>query len=112
MIIRPRCLPPRWDKVVKDGPLSCDLVLGNATQYKAHMFWSSKRLVVAIEGRGCYTFEHYAHWTYVQDKLDLLDGDAMNIADFINVQLGLKEAEQGEYMESCCQDVKQDEREV
>ena len=38
---------------------------------------------------------------YAAEKLKLLDWDAMNIADFINRQLGLSGKAQGKYIKAC-----------
>jgi hypothetical protein len=60
-----------------------------------------ERLLVSIEDHGAYTFSGFVHEMYAAEKLKLLDWDAMNIADFINRQLGLSGKAQGKYIKAC-----------
>lgn len=71
-------------------PFYGDVSLGNSTQYKIGIFRCvNGRLFVGVEGRGCYTFGNWCHYSYAAEKLNLkFEGDARNIADFINCQLG------------------------
>ncbi len=77
-----------------------NVALGNMTMYKiATTMLRNGYLFIAIENKGCYEFEHFAHANYVQDKLRLMEGDAGNIADFINDQFPNREMteRQGRY---------------
>lgn len=65
------------------------VALGNMTQYEIAVMRSKPSLFVGIVGKGCYTFGPFlAHPSYVQEKLEILEGDANNMADFINSQYG------------------------
>ena len=81
-----------------------DLSLGNATMFRIGCFWTKGRLFLAIEGRGAYTFHNWVHRGYVQEKIGLMEGDAANVADFLNAQLGHPEDLQGYYNERSCGD--------
>ena len=78
--------------------------LGNGTAFTIFMAWTDRDvddrvLFVGVEGHGAYSFSHFVHWTYAAEKLGLLQGDAANIADLINHQLGKgrDSPAQGEY---------------
>jgi len=79
--------------------------LGNSSMFNIGIFAETFPLFVAIESHGAYGFGVTAHAGYVKDKLKLrFEGDAANIADFINDQLyepGSIER-QGEYTEQLC----------
>ncbi len=81
-----------------DLPFYGDVSLGNSTQYKVGMFKTvSGRLFVGVEGKPCYTFGNWCHYSYAAEKLGLrFEGDARNIADFINSQLGHDLSAEGE----------------
>jgi hypothetical protein len=65
------------------------VALGNMTQYEIAIIRSAPHLFIGIVGKKCYTFGPFrAHPSYVQEKLGLLEGDANNMADFINSQYG------------------------
>ena len=77
-----------------------DVTLGNGTMFKVFAAYvKQNRIFVGIERHQCYTFDSWVHYGYVMEKLGLLNGDAMNIADWINCQLGcfLPDREQGVY---------------
>lgn len=105
--IRPRkgeTITERWPLVLPEfqsvwyGTVN----LGNGTAFAIGMFWflddGDRRLFMGVEGHGAYPFRGFVHWTYAAKKLGLLEGDAMNIADLLNRQLGHNEGSaQGEY---------------
>ncbi len=65
------------------------VALGNMTQYEIAIIRSTQHLFIGIIGKKCYRFGPFrAHPSYVQEKLGLLEGDANNMADFINSQYG------------------------
>jgi len=81
------------------------VALGNATQYQVFMIKDEMdRLYVAVMGRGAYEFSGHAHPSYVQQKLGLkFEGDASNLADFINTQNGSYSYEKyGQYDSNLC----------
>jgi hypothetical protein len=80
------------------------VALGNMTQYRILTAKLKRGVFIAIEGVGAYEFQGFAHKGYVQDKLNIKHaGDAENIADFINDQMGTGTYErQGEYMAHLC----------
>lgn len=74
------------------------VALGNGTQYRISAFRQGSRLVVGIETHGTYTFGAFVHWAYAAEKLQLLQSDAENVADWINDQLSISpELRQGRY---------------
>lgn len=86
-------------------PFYGDVSLGNMTMYKMYLaFVPNGRFLVGIENKGLYTFEHWCHWTYAQEKLNLtFESDARAVADFINCQLGhIHDEDQGVYDERYC----------
>lgn len=93
-----------------DLPFYGSTPLGNGTQFTFGIFEidcnDGPRLLVAVEGRGAYTFSGFVHWTYAAEKLGLLEGDARNVADMVNDQLGLSgnhaELRQGYYVPGLC----------
>ncbi len=92
----------RWDKLpISNKPFICDLSLGNCTMYRTVAFFTSfpYRFFVGLESKGCFFFpcEGKIHPEYVIEKLNLMPGDAANIADWINVQLGIAAEEYGHY---------------
>jgi len=89
---------PRWQKVVTgafNAPWVGTLCLGNGTAFVTTGFTrltiSGTRLFVGIERKGCFFFPlgRAIYPTYVEEKLNLCKGDASNIADWINVQIGI-----------------------
>lgn len=82
-----------------------DVALGNGTQFRIGIVPSfAGSIMVGVIGRGCYEFTHHVHASYVAEKLNLMDGDAANMADFINDNLYQQSAyvskRQGHYLES------------
>lgn len=66
-----------------------DIALGNGTQWKFFLALTPEvnpRVFVGIELHGAYAFDDFAETFYVAEKLGLLPGDAMNVADLINDQ--------------------------
>ena len=77
-----------------------NVTLGNWTMFKVFaMPISPGKFFIAVQHHGCYAFESWVHWEYAAEKLALLPADARNMADWINVQLGVfdQEREQGRY---------------
>lgn len=72
--------------ILEDGLYK--VALGNSTQYEIAIMRHDRGTVIGIIGKGCYVFTHNAHPAYVQEKLKVGAGDAENVADFINCQLG------------------------
>lgn len=87
-IIRPDSTG-RFPKVTL--PFYGPVALGNGTQWTFSVVPGGNGIVVSIEGRGSYSFGHFVHWTYASEKLGLMQGDAENVADFVNDQLGVEE---------------------
>lgn len=92
-----------WLKKDFTNPYYGDLSLGNGTQYKVGIFMYKGRLFVGVERKGAYTFGGWCHWTYAQEKLNLMVADAKNFADFINTQLGDTDKPQGIYEPYFCE---------
>lgn len=77
----------KWPEVPRNKLLTVSL--GNATEWRIGLFDTRPgRCLVAIERKGAFEFPtaHFLHATYIEEKLNLLNGDAMNIADFLNTQ--------------------------
>jgi hypothetical protein len=64
-----------------------EVALGNGSQFTIAIVPNDGRVLIAVEGKGAYTFGHTAHPSYVQEKLKVMNGDAVNLADLINDQL-------------------------
>lgn len=80
-----------------------NLALGNMTMFQIGFIHDTDFFFIGVCGKGAYTFTHFAHWAYVAEKLKLMEGDARNLADFINTQIIVDEFEkQGYYDKSCC----------
>lgn len=94
--IWPKMMPPT------DVPVYCRVALGNATALNIGMFWTydedGRNLFVGIEDFGAYIFTGFIHWSYLEEKIrGLMQWDYMNLADFLNVQLGRIGEKQGKY---------------
>ncbi len=95
----PNPCEPRWDKVVKQlhdfestEPFFRKVALGNGTAFKVFGAWCSDFgrgpvIAVGVEERGFFAFSHFVHYSYLMEKMKLLNGDASNLADWINTQL-------------------------
>jgi len=72
---------------------TCECVaLGNGTAIELAAWLSEGGKVhIAIKGHGYYYFSHYAHFSYVMEKLfgGKWQGDAEVVASFINRVLGI-----------------------
>jgi hypothetical protein len=81
-----------------------NIALGNGTMFQVGFIRNEGSFFIGIMGKGAYTFSHFAHWDYVANKLNLLEGDARNLADFINTQVLALEGfnKQGYYNLDCC----------
>jgi hypothetical protein len=98
----------KWPEVPLNVLLTVSL--GNATQWNIGLFETTRgRCLVVIERKGAFNFSapDFLHYGYVQEKLGLMNGDAMNVADFLNAQhifnQGLKqEIKQGYYNPAFC----------
>lgn len=96
------------------------VALGNSTQHTfVLLVRDSSVLVVAYLGGGCYEFQGYAHWGYVMEKMGIqFEGDARNIADFINCQMDKawlpqgKYVSQGSYIERFCEEMTVDPEQI
>jgi hypothetical protein len=81
------------------------VALGDGTAFNIGMVWvydgEDRRLFVGVEGHGAYTFSKGVHYSYLMEKLKLFEWDAMNLADFLNRQLGRTGPAQGKYMKVC-----------
>lgn len=94
----------RW-YIVKnaiDNPIILSLNLGNGTAFRVifFRFIQQYRLFVGIEGKGCFLFresKNYVSPKYVAEKLNLEEGDADNLADWLNAQLNVNAKEFGYY---------------
>jgi len=94
---------------LKPKPFYGELPLGNGTLFTVGAFelGFDGRLFVGIEGHGAYTFNGFVSWNYAAEKLGLLEGDARNVADWINAQLNINiigsgRGPQGFYDERFC----------
>ncbi len=85
-------------------PFHGRISLGNMTEYTVGMFRPKPTvLFVGIEYRGAYTFENWAHWNYVREKLNLQEADARNMADLINfINNHRDRSAQGRYQAEVC----------
>ncbi len=93
---RPNAEEPRWDLVVHEHePYFQKVALGNGTAFRILAVWCTEFpgrgpvLAVGVEERSFFAFQHFVHWSYLQEKMKLLNGDARNLADWVNTQLGL-----------------------
>jgi hypothetical protein len=95
----------RWDVVVEPGfPFYGSVALGNGTQWRFGAFFTpGGKLFVGIEEHGAYVFDGFVHFTYAMEKFHILNGDAMNVADWINAQIFEPEQiQQGHYKDDLC----------
>ena len=91
----------RWNRV--EIPFFGSVALGNMTQWRVMAVRHAQWLHVGVESKGYYMFDSAVHWGYVKEKLNIqFEGDARNIADWINRQLGLDIETQGDYRDSFC----------
>lgn len=82
-IIRPSKVEKRFPRL-KDG--LHQVALGNMTSFEVAVLQHGDGVVIGVIGKGCYTFSGYASSGYVSEKMKLGEGDAGNLADFINDQ--------------------------
>lgn len=77
------------------------VALDNGSAFDIGMMWvdedGGKALLVSVIDFGAATFSRFIHYSYAMEKLKLREWDASNLADFINVQLGLTGKPQGKY---------------
>ena len=77
---------------VNEVPRTEVVALGTGTAVTIAAWLTGGSVHIALEMKGYYHFAHYAHWTYVMEKL--FDGkyqpDAEALADFINAVLERK----------------------
>lgn len=93
-----------WDKTYFNY-----IDLGNYTMLRMSLYKTGQPrfgLWVSIEDKGSFFFslENRLHKDYVADKL-FLQGDAGQVADFLNAQLGKDGEQQGHYYEQVIKDV-------
>ena len=101
---------PKWKKIdILETPSVYFLNLANGTEYKIITFKMRNVLFFGIERKGCFFFN--SDWdvcpSYVADKLSLDNclNDKGNVADWLNTQLGFKDApEFGFYIDNYCVD--------
>jgi len=86
--------------------------LGNMTRWDIVVLHLHDRgaVVVGVMGKGAWEFSIKAHPSYVQEKMGgkVIEGDADNLADFINCQLGCHDDGDpfGRYMDRLCVEAK------
>lgn len=103
------CIEDIWPDLFPCRPCAESIfrrvALGNGTAYTVGAQWvmedGENVLLVSVIDKGAYTFSRFIHWTYAKEKLNLLDWDAQNLADFLNRQLGLIGKAPGEYIKKC-----------
>lgn len=97
-------------------PLLNWIDLGNGTMFRISAYfvhggssYPKAGLVVGIESRGMWFFKFpadYLGWEYISEKIGLAESDACAIADWINAQFGIEDAEQqGKYNYSYINDL-------
>jgi hypothetical protein len=101
----------RWPLIAKewDKTYFNYIDLGNYTMFRMSLYRTGQPrlgLFVAIEDKGSFFFslENRLHKDYVAAKLGLL-GDAGQVADFLNAQLGMEGSQQGHYYEQVIKDI-------
>lgn len=93
-----------WDKTYFNY-----IDLGNYTMFRMSLYRTGQPrlgLWVSVEDKGSFFFslENRLHKDYVADKL-FLQGDAGQMADFLNAQIGKDGEQQGHYYEQVIKDV-------
>ena len=104
--LRPFKSGSRWENVTPEfQPFCGSVALGNVTQYNIAMFRKPNgEFFVAVEGCGAYSFGGEVHPGYLGSKLGIqFDGDAANLADLVNAQLG-HTSEFGSYSVGLCRE--------
>ena len=102
-VVRAKKETHEWPLV--DLPFYGSVALGNMTQFNVSLARVPNRsgwFAVGVEGHGFYIFNSWIHYAYAMEKLKLLNGDAMNLCDFLNTQGGWDEKQQGHYREELC----------
>lgn len=101
----------KWPLIVKewDKTYFNYIDLGNYTMFRMSLYRTAQPrlgLWVSVEDRGSFFFslENRLHKDYVADKL-FLQGDAGQMADFLNAQIGKDGEQQGHYYEQVIKDV-------
>lgn len=100
--LRPSATAPHWPKVwYRDRSYVANLQMGNGTAFVVCIApVSASHAFVGVVGHGAALLVQ--NWKldagYVAEKLDLLNGDAANLVDFLNVQFGLFTESQGRYL--------------
>lgn len=113
--INPYKTGKRWDQLIDLKSYAYGTVrnlnVGNGTYFKIIFFRSKKgantRFFLGIERIGCFIFTengHFYHPNYLVEKLNLCIADANNIADWVNIQLGIEAQEYGRYNDEFCVD--------
>ena len=100
--IRPSKTPKHRWSVVAPGLYS--VALGNGSQFTIGIFGDEDEygLCVGVEGRGFAIFTGVPHWSAVHDNLNLMTGDAKNVADLIAHQFADDPDEVGHYNPKLC----------
>ena len=64
------------------------VALANGSRFDIGIIHCDDGVFIAVERHGAYRFTNHAVPSYVGSKLDLMEGDAENMADLINDQIG------------------------
>lgn len=98
----------RWPKLEGNCHV-IDLSLGNGTRFDVTLMNDGQRFYVGIVSNGCYIFNfgilHSGSAGYIAGKLNIGEGDANNLLDFLVAQLApcwSKGEEYGNYTMSYC----------
>jgi hypothetical protein len=96
----------RWESLLnaQSNRFMGHIALGNGTQIELGMFLTNTdKLVVSIIGNGAAIFDREVTPEQVSKSLSVKAGDAANLCDFINVQIGVgRYTEKGEYQVKFC----------
>jgi hypothetical protein len=102
----------RWNKIdIGETSTICWLNLGNGTCYKIVTAFTNYRFFLGIERIGCFLFttENVKYPSYIAEKLNLNEkSDACNVADWVNTQLGIKDAPEFGCYDLCYMDQEED----
>jgi len=104
-------LKVKWPKIVNSYffPQCHWIDLGNGTMFRIGAFYTTPNfggpregLFVSIEDKGSFLFaiDFAISFQYVSERLNLMEPDARNIADWINAQLEHDVNQQGIYYKS------------
>ncbi len=63
------------------------LSLGNGTRFDVILNRTEQGLLLSVVRHGCYFFSFVPNYSYVAQKLNVLDGDAICLTRFLAAQL-------------------------